>query len=250
LGDAGRSIGHVAADEKKRGSGMDTDLDDMAGHGAGHGANNSADFDAALAAGLNAAEMALAHGGVAIYPTETLYALGCAAHRAEACARIAALKGRPETKPFPLLLADLDGLASIADEEPPDLLLLAERFWPGPLSVLVRTKDHLPRFVRDEDGFSSVRVTPHPTARELCRRAGPALVATSANPSGLPAAAQPVELDPALLAGADAALLAPPWPAGGEPSTLVRLLGGGRLEILRQGAVSQAALSQVFRIIF
>lgn len=203
----------------------------------------------ALGTELDAAEAALAHGGVALYPTETLYALGCAAHRSEACERIAALKGRPEAKPFPLLLGDLDGLDAIADELPPDLLLLAERFWPGPLSVLVRTRDHLPRQVRDADGFSSVRVTPHPTARELCRRAGPALVATSANKSGLPAAALPAALDPALVSGSDAAVLAPPWPAGGAPSTLVRLLGAGRIEILRLGAVSQAALSQVFQII-
>lgn len=206
--------------------------------------------DAQLGAQVDAAASALLHGHVVLYPTETLYALGCAAHRAEACARIATLKGRPEAKPFPLLLGDLDGLEAIADEVPPDLQLLAERFWPGPLSVLVRTRDHLPRFVRDENGYSSVRITPHPTARELCRRAGPALVATSANRSGLPAASTPGELDPALLAGADAALLARPWPAGGEPSTLVRLLGGGRLSILRPGAVSLAALAQVFRIIF
>jgi L-threonylcarbamoyladenylate synthase len=203
-----------------------------------------------LSVELAAAEAALVHGGVVLYPTETLYALGCAAHRTEACERIAAIKGRPEAKPFPLLLGDLDGLLAIADELPPDLLLLADHFWPGPLSVLVRTKNHLPRFVRDDQGFSSVRLTPHPTARELCRRAGPALVATSANRSGLPAAAVPAGLDPALVNGADATVLAPPWPAGGAPSTLVRLLGAGRMEILRQGAVSQTALSQVFRIIF
>jgi L-threonylcarbamoyladenylate synthase len=207
-------------------------------------------MDKQLNAEVAAACEALAHGGVALYPTETLYALGCAAHRDEACARIAALKGRPEAKPFPLVLGDLDGLIAIADELPPDLLLLAERFWPGPLSVLVRTKDYLPRLVRDDDGFSSVRLTPHPTARELCRRAGPALVATSANRSGQPPAAVPAELDPELLAGVGAAVLARPWPAGGAPSTLVRLLGAGRVKILRQGAVSQAALSQVFRVIF
>jgi len=206
-------------------------------------------MDKDLNAEVAAACETLAHGGVAVYPTETLYALGCAAHRNEACARIAALKGRPEAKPFPLLLGDLDGLIAIADELPPDLLLLAERFWPGPLSVLVRTKDHLPRFVRDDEGFSSVRLTPHPTARELCRRAGPALVATSANRSGLPASAVPAGLDPVLLAGADATVLAQPWPAGGAPSTLVRLLGDKRLKILRRGAVSQAALSQTFQIV-
>lgn len=222
------SVGQVTADEKERTHGMDKDLN----------------------AGLDAAEAAVLEGGVVLYPTETLYALGCAAHRTEACERIAALKGRPQAKPFPLVLGDLDGLTAIADEMPPDLLLLAERFWPGPLSVLVRTKDHLPHLVRDAEGFSSVRVTPHPTARELCRRAGPALVATSANRSGLPAPALPAELDQALLAGADACLLARPWPAGGAPSTLVRLLGGGRISILRLGATSEQALSQVFHVIF
>jgi len=198
---------------------------------------------------LDAAAAALLGGGVVLYPTETLYALGCAAHREEACARIAALKGRSEAKPFPLLLADLDGLLSIADEVPDDLLLLAERFWPGPLSVLVRTKDYLPPYVRDADGFSSLRLTPHPTARELCRRAGPALVATSANRSGLPATADPQQLDPALLAGIAAALLCPPLPGGGAPSTLLRLLGRGRATVLRAGAVPPQALAQVFELV-
>lgn len=197
---------------------------------------------------LDEAALALAHGGVVLYPTETLYALGCAAHRAEACERIATLKGRPEAKPFPLVLADLEGLSSIAEELPPDLLLLAERFWPGPLSVLVRTRDHLPRQVRDAEGFTSVRLTPHPIARELCRRAGPALVATSANRSGQDPASDPRLLDPGLIKGVDAALLAQPWPAGGAPSTLVRLPGGGRATILRAGAVSAEALAQVFAL--
>ncbi|MDR3640721.1 MAG: Sua5/YciO/YrdC/YwlC family protein [Humidesulfovibrio sp.] len=197
---------------------------------------------------LDATAAALLRGGVAIYPTETLYALGCAAHEAAACARIAALKGRPEAKPFPLLVADMDGLAAIAAELPPDLLLLAEHFWPGPLSVLVRTKAHLPRQVRDAEGFSSVRVSPHETARLLCRRAGPALVATSANRSGLPATADPDQLDPALLAGADAALISAPWPTGGAPSTLIRLLGGGRAAILRAGAVPAGALVEIFTL--
>jgi L-threonylcarbamoyladenylate synthase len=198
---------------------------------------------------LDATAAALLRGGVAIYPTETLYALGCAAHEAAACARIAALKGRPEAKPFPLMVADMDGLAAIAAELPPDLLALAERFWPGPLSVLVRTKAHLPRHVRDAEGFSSVRISPHETARELCRRAGPAIVATSANKSGLPATADPARLDPDLVRGADAALLSPPWPGGGAPSTLIRLLGGGRAAVLRAGAVPPEALSQVFILV-
>lgn len=197
---------------------------------------------------LEATAAVLAGGGVALYPTETLYALGCAAHRAEACLRIAMLKGRPEAKPFPLIVADLDGLDAVAAEIPSDLQLLAERFWPGPLSVLVRTRDHLPVQVRDAQGFSSVRMSPHPTARALCRLAGPALVATSANKSGQPATADPGVLNQELLAGADAALLGHPWPSGGAPSTLVRLLGQGRIEVLRAGAVDIQALARVFSL--
>jgi L-threonylcarbamoyladenylate synthase len=187
-------------------------------------------------------------GGVIVYPTETLYAVGCAATDAAACARVAAIKGRPETKPFPLIVADLDGLRAIAAEIPPDLLRLAGAFWPGPLSVLVRTRDELAPLVRDASGFSSVRVTPHPLARELCLRAGGAIVATSANKSGRPATADPAALDVELAAATDGALLLPPWPAGGAPSTLVRLLGAGRLAVLRAGATPFAALERLFRV--
>jgi L-threonylcarbamoyladenylate synthase len=201
---------------------------------------------------LDAAAKLVRDGGVLVFPTETLYALGCAADDATACARVAALKGRPETKPFPLIVADLDGLQAIATDFaaglPPDLLRLAESFWPGPLSVLVHTRDDLPGFVRDAAGYSSVRVTPHVLARELCLRTGRALVATSANKSGRPATADPTQLDLELVAASDGALLLPPWPAGGAPSTLVCLLGGGRLSVLRSGAVPVEALAQRFSV--
>ena len=68
-------------------------------------------------------------------------------------------------------------------------------------------------------------------------------MATSANKSGLPAASVPAGLDPDLLAGADAAVLGLPWPGGGAPSTLLRLLGGGAAQVLRLGAVGLAELS-------
>ncbi len=201
---------------------------------------------------MQAAAEAVRSGGVVIYPTETLYALGCAAENAGACARVAALKGRPAAKPFPLIVADMAGLHALLAPLPPaleaDLALLAARFWPGPLSVLLPTRPELPALVRDAHGLSSVRISPHPLAAELCRQTGGALVATSANLSGQPATADPRQLAPALLAGVAGALLDRPWPAGGAPSTLVRLLGGGRLTVLRAGAVHTSALVERFAL--
>ncbi len=201
---------------------------------------------------IEAAAASIRAGGVVIYPTETLYALGCAADNAEACARVAALKGRPETKPFPLIVADMASLRALTAPLPQaleiDLASLAARFWPGPLSVLLPTRPDLPALVRDGFGLSSVRISPHPLATELCRRVGGALVATSANAGGQPATADPRQLDPGLLAAAAGAVLDQPWPAGGAPSTLIRLLGSGRVAVLRAGAVPAAALTEFFAL--
>lgn len=201
---------------------------------------------------IQAAADAVRSGGVVIYPTETLYALGCAADNAEACALVSALKNRPQSKPFPLIVADMAGLRELLAPLPQaleiDLALLAARFWPGPLSVLLPTRPDLPALVRDSQGLTSVRISPHPLARELCRRTGCAIVATSANASGQPATADPRQLDPALVAGSAGAVLDQPWPPGGAPSTLVRLLGHGRLAVLRAGAVPTLALTDHFAL--
>ncbi|MES9997469.1 L-threonylcarbamoyladenylate synthase [Desulfovibrio aminophilus] len=191
---------------------------------------------------ITAAVDALLHGGVLVYPTETLYALGCDARNIAAVSRVLRLKGRPENKPLPVVVADLDGLERILEGEmPEDVLRLGERFWPGPLSILVHTRG-LASAVRDGEGFTSVRVTAHPLAAALCAAAGAPLVATSANLSGEPAAAVPEELDPVLAVRADLVLDQKPWPSGGLASTVVALEGSGRLRLIRAGAVPVQAL--------
>lgn len=119
----------------------------------------------------------LAQGGVAVYPTETLYALGCVATSHEAARRVAAIKGRPEAKPLPLIIGNLGQLGLVTHDAGGDLLGLAEAFWPGPVSLLVRAHEELSPLVRDEDGYTSVRVTSHPTAARLCAQLGMPLVA-------------------------------------------------------------------------
>ncbi len=192
---------------------------------------------------LARAAAAVRSGGVVVYPTETLYALGCDARNLAAVSRVLRLKGRPENKPLPVLVGDVAGLARLAEDGVgPELEALGRAFWPGPLSVLVRTGAFLPPAVRDARGYTSVRITSHPLAQALCRAADAPLVATSANFSGAPATADPAALDPALTALADCVLSGEPLPAGGPASTVVAVLGPGRLGLVRAGAVPVARL--------
>lgn len=185
---------------------------------------------------------AIKSGQVVVYPTETLYAVGCDAFREDAVRRIAALKSRPETKPLPLIVGNLEGLKLVAEVVPEDVLALAQAFWPGPLSILVRSGPRLSTLLKDAQGFTSVRLSANAFAAALCRLAGTALVATSANRSGQKPAAKPADLDPEMLKAVDLAWLQEPHPAGGLPSTVVRCLGGRRVEVVRSGAVPPSAL--------
>jgi L-threonylcarbamoyladenylate synthase len=190
----------------------------------------------------------LRDGGCLVYPTETFFALGALATDATALGRIVAIKARPSTKPLPLLVGELSHMDAVVPDgfmDGPlgaDFADLAGRFWPGPLSLVVPCRESLPGLVKDGQGWVSVRWTPHPTAAALCRLAGGALVATSANRSGQPPAAAPEALDPAIVAAAGAVVTEGPTPAGGTASTVVGLLGGRRLRVFREGAVALGTL--------
>jgi L-threonylcarbamoyladenylate synthase len=176
--------------------------------------------------------------GIVIYPTETLYALGCDATSEKACDRVAEVKGRSEERPLPLIIGGLDMLDLVTAEKSRSLLDLAEAFWPGPLSILVKALPELPAWLSDEEGYTSVRWSGHPFASELSRRFRKPIVATSANLSGKPPAALPEDIDPALLEMVDGYYFDPPWPRGHKASTVVRMLGSSKLEIIREGEIS------------
>lgn len=187
-------------------------------------------------------------GGVCIYPTETFFALGAAASDPAGLARVAGIKGRPEGKPLPLLAAGMDQVRAVLRPDfevtaaYADLERLAGLFWPGPLSLVVPTRDELSPLVKDALGRTSIRVTPHPVAAGLCAGVGQPLSATSANISGYPPAASLRELDPTVCALADAVVVGGPDPAGGPASTVAVPEGGGRLVVIRAGAVAIRAL--------
>lgn len=206
------------------------------------------------------AVLAIRRGNLVVYPTETLYALGAAILCPAAVEQVFRLKGRPQDKPLPVLIGALDQLPLITDHPDARLARLTGRFWPGPLSVLVPARPGLSRLLQDRHGFTAVRWSSHPVAQTLALRSGSPLTATSANISGRPAAARIEDLDPELIAApipgklalqqtdpaprACRVLVQPPHPAGGLPSTLVRIQPDGRLDILRAGVVGPDQLRQ------
>ncbi len=185
----------------------------------------------------------LGDGGIGIYPTETFMALGCRADNAAAARRVYEVKQRAHCLPLPVIAGDRAQVEGIA-HMPPEAEDLIERFWPGPLTVLLPARSHVPFAVTGGTGYLAVRISAHPGARRLALAAGGALAASSANISGARPAVSVETLDPLLLSRVDGVWDAPPGPEGLLPSTLVRLLGMRSVHILRPGAVGEKELRE------
>lgn len=181
-------------------------------------------------------------GGVLVYPTETLFAIGADAMDERAANRVARIKGRPVSKPLPLIIGNIDQLELVTESVSPELLKLAGEFWPGPLSILVKARAELPSAVKDSRGYTSVRWTEHPRAAELCLKAHAPLIATSANMSGKPGTGVAKELDEELTIMVEGIYNPEPGPKGGDPSTVIEILSGNRIKVYRDGVVARAEL--------
>ena len=192
---------------------------------------------------LDDAIEALADGELIVYPTETFYALGADAYCAPAVARLFAAKGREVNQPIALIAAD-DAMAfAVAREIPPPARELADAFWPGPLTIVLPARPGLPEGLAGPDGGVGVRVSSHPVARELARRLGRPLTATSANLSGRPPALTVAQAR-AEFADKVKVYLEGGTLQAGAPSTLVAF---DRLQfrVLRAGAVAQSEIAAV-----
>ena len=199
---------------------------------------------------LDQAVRAVVGGGCIVYPTETFYALGASVGSAQALERVNTVKGRPRSKPLPVIIGDMEQLPLVLGGDSGDwpgfacAMELMERFWPGSLSIIVPARQGLPSQLLDAQGCVSVRLTPHPQARELCRRAGSPLAATSANVSGDQAVSELALLSPAVCLGADYVLNGDPPPAGGLASTVLRPRAGREVILYRAGAVPVEELAR------
>ena len=184
----------------------------------------------------------LAAARVLAYPTETVYGLGADPRSAPALERLRALKGLGEQRGVSLLVADLAALQALAPDLPNRARCLAERFWPGPLTLVVHVADPELGSVATSRGVG-FRCSPNPTAAALARAFGRPIVSTSCNRSGEPPCRDAQAVERVFGAGLPV--------AGGDPcgdlppSTVVAVAPDGSLELLREGALAAAALEEV-----
>jgi L-threonylcarbamoyladenylate synthase len=129
---------------------------------------------------VEVAARVLGGGGVVAVPTDTIYGLAVDPFRPGATARLFAAKGRPRRVPLPVLVAGLDQAEALAGPLPPAASALAERFWPGALTLVLPRRPGLDVDLGDEGATIGLRAPDHPVPVALCRRIGP-LATTSAN---------------------------------------------------------------------
>ena len=128
----------------------------------------------------------LSHGGVIVFPTDTVYGLGCRIDNDAAVQRVYALKNRPRTEGLPVLLADVAQLDQYARDVSVAARRLVGRFWPGALTVVVWRSERVSSLVAGGGSTVALRVPNHPVPRALIRAVGVPIVGTSANTHGMP----------------------------------------------------------------
>jgi L-threonylcarbamoyladenylate synthase len=186
----------------------------------------------------------LKNGGLVVFPTDTVYGVGASVDRPDAVARLYVAKGRPPERAIPVLVSDVDAAHRLADHVPGLATRLMERFWPGPLTVVLPAAEWLPEEIVRDTGGVGVRMPDHPVALELIRNSGGALATTSANQSGAGETRTASDAADQIGDRVDLVLDGGESP-GGVPSTVVRIEDEGTFTILREGAITSAEIAAV-----
>ena len=175
-------------------------------------------------------------GGITAIPTETSYGLAVDPFNEEALERLFRVKQRPSFKPVLVLIDGTDRLQRLATQIPPLYGPLMDRYWPGPVTLIFPALPTLPKLLTAGSGTVGVRISSDTAANEICRRAGGAVTATSANLSGSQPARTATELIDQLGDSLDLVIDAGPL-EDVPPSTVVKC-EGDRLIAVREGAIA------------
>ena len=185
----------------------------------------------------------LRRGGLVAFPTETVYGLGAHALDRDAVQRLFAAKGRPSTDPLIVHMSGFDDITTLASDIPPITATLARRFWPGPLTLVVRRAAAVPAEVTAGMDTVAVRVPSHPVAQALLAAAHMPIAAPSANLFSRPSPTRAAHVLADLDGRIDMVLDAGPADVGVESTVLD--LTSVPPTVLRPGALGVEALQDV-----
>jgi L-threonylcarbamoyladenylate synthase len=204
--------------------------------------------DETFAKALEKATEALAHSGVIIYPTDTLYGLGADAFSDEAVEKVYAIKGRDESKPMHCIVADMvmaEQYAEFCD----DARLLAKTFFPGPLTLVLKKKPHLDHGIGRNMHTIGIRIPDNDFCLSLASAFGRPFTATSANRAGeLPLFSIDAILDQLRVAISDVALAIDAGELPKRSASTVVDFSGEEPVILREGAIAAADIWNAIRV--
>ena len=190
---------------------------------------------------LNEAAELITSGALVAVPTETVYGLACSGLDPEAVEKVYEIKGRPEVKPLSLMLYKGAPVTRYCSEVPKQARVLMDKFWPGPLTIVLKSKDVVPDIVRAGGETVALRCPDHPLTQMLLRKAKLPFAAPSANPSG---GKSPVTANEVLkyFDGKIAAVVDGGRCGLGKESTIIDM-SAAPYKILRQGALPEEKIS-------
>ena len=192
---------------------------------------------------IQEAAQILRNGGLVAFPTETVYGLGGDALRKEASGRIYAAKGRPSDNPLIVHIADVSAVEVLAESVSQDARRLMEAFWPGPMTLIFKKKECVPKETTGGLDTVAVRYPNHPVALALLRESGVYVAAPSANLSGRPSPTKAEHVAQDLSGRIDMILDGKSVEIGLE-STIIDV-SGEEAVILRPGYITKAMIEKV-----
>jgi L-threonylcarbamoyladenylate synthase len=188
--------------------------------------------DAHIKQEINRAIATLKKGGLILYPTDTIWGIGCDATNAEAIDRVYALKKRPDAKALICMVSDFKMLNQYVSDIPEvayDILKYAVK----PTTIIYDKPIRVAQNLLPEDESLAVRVSRHDYSKQLIRKFKRPIVSTSANISGQPSPNYFQEIDPAILAGVDYIVNLERKKKNGAPSAIIKLKNDGTVHIIR-----------------
>jgi L-threonylcarbamoyladenylate synthase len=192
---------------------------------------------------LQEAARVIVQGGIAVYPTETIYGIGVRYDDQQALKRLFKLKNRDQQKPVLLLLSRTYDLVLVSSRIPAEARILAKHFWPGPLTLIVPAAPDLSKLITGGGQTVGCRVSSNTAAACLLEACAVPITSTSANISGGPNPASINEIDEDILKKADIILDAGPSP-GSTPSTVYDI-SRKPFRCVRQGVIPEVDITAV-----